>query len=108
MSVTADDEVVQSFAAANLKMAQLRADNDATTAMKDHTAENIEKVLELLHRAEALDKQYIEWIKALPVSWEIKAVAWIDGEVPDLTNSLVHPGRVDAYGELWMVYKYNI
>ncbi len=108
MAVTADDPVVQSFATANLKMAQLRADNDMTNAAKVRTAENIEKVLKLLRRAEALDQQYLDWIKALPSAWKIKTVAWIEGEVPDLMNSVIHPGRVDAYGELWMAYKYNI
>lgn len=108
MGVQAYDDIIQSFAAVNLKMAALRADNDKTTTLKTHTAENVEKVLKLLRRAEALDQEYMDWIKALPVTWAIKTVAWIDGEVPDLTNSLVHPGRVDAYGELWMAYKYNI
>ncbi|PVH88677.1 hypothetical protein DL98DRAFT_508575 [Cadophora sp. DSE1049] len=108
MGVIADDPIVQTFAAANLKMAQLRADNDATTTIRFRSAENIEKVLKLLRRAEALDKQYIEWIQALPPAWQINTVAWIDGEVPDLPNSVIHPGRIDTYGELWMAYKYNI
>ncbi|KAL5317674.1 hypothetical protein ACEPPN_014772 [Leptodophora sp. 'Broadleaf-Isolate-01'] len=108
MGVIADDPIVQTFAAANLKMAQLRADNDLTTTSKVRSAENIEKVLKLLRRAESLDKQYMEWIKSLPPAWQINTVAWIDGEVPDLSNSVVHPGRIDAYGELWMAYKYNI
>jgi hypothetical protein len=108
MGVQAYDDIIQSFAAVNLKMAALRADNDKTTTLKTHTAENVEKVLKLLRRAEALDQEYMDWIKALPATWTIRTVAWIDGEVPDLTTSLVHPGRVDAYGELWMAYKYNI
>ncbi|KAK0109827.1 hypothetical protein ONS95_002498 [Cadophora gregata] len=108
MGVIADDPIVQTFAAANLKMAQLRADNDATTTIRFRSAENIEKVLKLLQRAEALDKQYIDWIQSLPPAWQINTVAFIDGEVPDLPNSVIHPGRVDAYGEMWMAYKYNI
>lgn len=108
LGVEAYDDIVQSFAILNLKMAALRADNDQTTTLKTHTAENVEKVLKLLRRAEALDQDYMDWIKDLPPNWEIKTVSWIDGEVSDLENSLVHPGRVDAYGELWMAYKYNI
>ena len=108
MGVIADDPIVQTFAAANLKMAQLRADNDLTTTVRFRSAENIEKVLKLLRRAEALDKQYIEWIQALPPACQINTVAWIDGEVPDLPNSVIHPGRIDTYGEMWMAYKYNI
>ncbi|KUJ15368.1 uncharacterized protein LY89DRAFT_588204 [Mollisia scopiformis] len=108
LGVQAYDSIVQSFATINLKMAALRADNDQTTTLKTHTADNVEKVLALLRRAESLDQEYIEWIKALPANWAIKTVSWIDDEVPDLENSVVHPGRVDTYGELWMAYKYNI
>lgn len=108
MGVDDYDDIIHSFAAANLKMSILRADNDKTTSLKTHTAENVEKVLNLLRRAESLDQEYIDWIKALPASWTIKTVAWIDGEVPNLATSVIHPGRVDAYGELWMAYKYNI
>lgn len=92
----------------HLKTATLRADNDQTTTLKAHTSENVEKVLRLLRRAESLDQEYTDWIEALPSSWAIKTVAWIDGEVPDLANSVIHPGRVDSYGELWMAYKYNL
>jgi hypothetical protein len=108
MAVEADDTVVQTFAGVNLKMAALRADTDKTTILKNHSAENIEKVTKLLQRAQALDQEYLDWIKALPAGWEIKTVAWVDSSVKDLSTSLVHPGRVDAYGELWMAYKYNI
>jgi hypothetical protein len=108
MSVEADDKIVQTFANINLKMAALRADTDQTTTLQIHSVENTEKVMKLLRRAEALDQEYLEWIKALPAGWEIKTVAWVDGDVKNLSTSLVHPGRVDAYGELWMAYKYNI
>lgn len=108
MAVEADDSVVQTFASINLKMAALRADNDKTTTLKLHSAENTEKVLKLLRRAEALDQEYLDWIAALPAGWEIKTVAWVDGDVQDISTSLIHPGRVDAYGELWMAYKYNV
>lgn len=108
MAIEADDPVVQTFAAANLKMAALRADTDKTTTLKVHSAENTEIVKKLLQRAQVLDQEYLDWIKALPAGWEIKTVAWVDSAVQNLSTSLVHPGRVDAYGELWMAYKYNI
>jgi hypothetical protein len=108
MVVEADDPVVQTFATVNLKMAALRADTDKTTTLKGHSHENIEKVTNLLQRAQALDQEYVDWIKALPACWEIKTTAWVDSAAQDLSTSPVHPGRVDAYGELWMAYKYNI
>jgi hypothetical protein len=91
----------------NLKMAQLRADNDKITSLTTHTTENLEKVLKLLRRAEALEREYIAWVENLPAAWAIKTVAWLDGDVENLETSVVHPGRVVAYGELWMAYYYN-
>ena len=108
MAIEAEDPIVQSFAAVNLKMAALRADTNKTTILKLHSTENIGKVMKLLQRAQALDEEYLDWIKCLPPGWEIKTVAWVDSAVQNLSTSLVHPGRVDAYGELWMAYKYNI
>lgn len=89
-------------------MAQLRADNDKTTSVAAHTTENLEKVLKLLRRAEALEKEYVEWIENLPADWAITTVAWIDGDVGDLETSIIHPGRVVAYRELWVAYYHNI
>ena len=96
MAIEADDPVVQTYAAVNLKMAALRADTDKTTTLKLHSTQNTEKVMKLLQRAQALDEEYLDWIKALPPGWEINTVAWVDGAVQNLSTSLVHPGRVDA------------
>ncbi|KAK2629892.1 hypothetical protein QTJ16_000712 [Diplocarpon rosae] len=108
MSVSGGDPIIERLAAANLKMAQLRADNNAITTVRDRTAERVDEVLNLLRRAEALDKEYTDWVEALPPSWQIKTVAWIDCEVDDLSNSVVHPGRVLSYGELWMASRYSL
>jgi len=108
MAIEADDHVIQSFAAVNIKMAALRSDNDQTTKFKLRSPENTERVMALLARAHALDEEYQHWIRALPPGWEITTVAWIDADIQDLSKSLVHPGRIDAYGELWMAYKFNI
>ncbi|KAL2068930.1 hypothetical protein VTL71DRAFT_15268 [Oculimacula yallundae] len=108
LGVVADDPIIQTFDAANLKMAQLRADNDLVTTVKTRSAENIENVLKLLRRAESLDQEYVEWTKSLPPAWQINTVAWADGDIPDLATSMIHPGRIDSYGELWMAYKHNI
>lgn len=89
-------------------MAQLRADNDKTTTLATHTTENLEKVLKLLRRAEALEKEYVEWIESLPPDWAIRTVAWIDENVEDLETSIIHPGRVVAYSELWVAYYHNV
>ncbi|KAI9046704.1 hypothetical protein LZ554_009442 [Drepanopeziza brunnea f. sp. 'monogermtubi'] len=108
MGITADDPIVESYSAANLKMAKLRADNDTITTARVRTAENIERALELLRQAQALDKEYIEWMNNLPPAWQIKTVGWVEGEASDLMDSAVHPGRVDTFESLSIAYHYNV
>ncbi|CZS89868.1 uncharacterized protein RAG0_01103 [Rhynchosporium agropyri] len=108
LGVISDDPIIQKFDAANLKMAQLRADNDLVTSVKVRSAETTENVLRLLRRAESLDKEYTDWMKSLPPLWQHNTVAWVDAEIPDLGKSMVHPGRIDSYSELWIAFKCNL
>ncbi|KAH8670232.1 hypothetical protein BGZ60DRAFT_486323 [Tricladium varicosporioides] len=108
MSVPAKDDLSQQFASLNIRVADLRWDTDNATVLP-HALENYEEVLRILRRAEDLEREYVEWFNKLKGNWECKSVAWINStDVMDLTTSLVHPGRVDSYSEMWMVYHHNI
>jgi hypothetical protein len=102
-----EDEMMQMYAALNLRLAELRVENDKTTSLAPRTASNTVKVVELLQKAEALEKEYREWYTSLPSS-SVSATAWIDDEETDLAASIAHPGRVDLYKELSLAYVYNI
>lgn len=107
MAVEAYDEFTQGFARLNLLTAELRPENDKVTAQINRSPSNVEAVLKVLRKAEDLEKRYIEWQESLPPAWEYKTVSWVDIKGEDTTSSFHHPGRVDSYGELWMVYTYN-
>ena len=107
MAIEAYEEVTQRFTRLNLLTAELRVENDRTTTRSSRTPGDVEAVLNLLRKAEALEKSYVEWQDSLPSSWEYKTVSWVDIQGEDTTSSFHHPGRVDSYGELWMVYTYN-
>ncbi|KAF4626606.1 hypothetical protein G7Y89_g11546 [Cudoniella acicularis] len=108
MAVPAKDGLSHQFASLNIKVADLRSDTDIVTVMP-HTSKNYEAVLKLLRQAEELEREYEEWFSKLKGPWEVKSVAWIDSsEISDLTTSLVHPGKVDSYSEMWMAYHHNI
>jgi hypothetical protein len=47
---------MQAYASFNLKVAELRQDNDKTTTLSPQTPCNIEAVLSLLHRAQDLER----------------------------------------------------
>ena len=91
----------------NLKVANLRADAEKIVILAERTPSNIEQVLKLLRRSEALEKSYVDWLQSLPPSWDIKTVAWIDSINEDITESSVHPGRVDSFAELWIAFTYS-
>jgi len=108
MVVPAKDEISQLFVRLNIRVADLRAINDQITTKIPRTTANYEKVLKLLRKAEQLESEYAEWFKMLKGAWEVKSVAWIEEQSLDLENSLVHPGKVDSYSEMWMAYHHNI
>lgn len=109
-----EDEIMQSYAHYNLRVAELRQDTDKTTTLSPHTLDNIEVVLALLHRAQDLEKEYREWYTAMPPHWKPDALAWVDWSDlgmamgSNLSESIVHPGRVDTYRELSVAYAYNV
>ncbi|KAH7411226.1 hypothetical protein BKA64DRAFT_376496 [Cadophora sp. MPI-SDFR-AT-0126] len=96
------------FSELNLDMAKLQVDNKATTKLAERSTENIENVINLLRRAERLEQQYADWIAALPSSWVVRTSDWSEFEPTDLATSLVYPGRVFTFGDLWMANKYNV
>lgn len=101
------DDATYEFDNFTLNVAELRADTNATTNLGTHSPSNIEKVLKLLRRAEALDRQYLKWYKSLPDSWEPRAVSWVDVPEVDIYGSTVFPGRVDTYEHLGIAYTHN-
>lgn len=97
------------FAQMSLKVASLRADNDKITPLATHSTESLEKVLKLLRRAESLEKEYAQWTANLSSSWAMRTVAWVDADIEgSLVNSVVHPGKVVAYRDLFVAYHYNV
>jgi hypothetical protein len=109
-----EDDIMQTYAHYNLRVAELRQDNDKTTTLYPQTPDAIDAVLALLRRAHVLEKEYREWYTGLPSDWKPAALAWVEwsdlGKVmgSDLSNSIVHPGRVDTYKELSVAYVYNV
>jgi hypothetical protein len=98
----------QALAELSLSVAILRVNTNVILPLRPRIPDNIEKVLELLRKAEGLDQQYREWFQSLPTFWGVQKVKWIDHQVKDLTRSTVYPGRVDWYRDLLIAYSYNV
>lgn len=89
-------------------MVDVQADNKTFTGLPERSTDNMEKVINLLRRAEALEQRYADWLRRLPPSWQIQSADWSDFDAANLSTSLVYPGRVHKFGDLWMANKYNV
>ncbi|KAG4444221.1 hypothetical protein IFR05_000318 [Cadophora sp. M221] len=105
---TNTDDFDKSFSRLNIEMSSLQADNKCTTKLAERSTENIEKVIQLLRRAEFLEQQYADWLAALSPSWVVATTDWSDFEPSNIGTSLVYPGRVYSFKELWMANKCSV
>ncbi|CAG8979510.1 hypothetical protein HYALB_00004962 [Hymenoscyphus albidus] len=106
MSVPANDPISHQFASLNIRVAKLRADNDRITS--NRSREDAGDVIALLKRAQDLEKEYAEWFAGLTGEWAFRTVSWMDHHEIDLANSVVHPGKIDSYSQMYMAYHHNI
>ncbi|KAK6586331.1 hypothetical protein PZA11_001388 [Diplocarpon coronariae] len=103
-----EDETAKAFTRLQVEMVQLQADNKNTTALAERSPENTRRVVSLLRRSEALEQKYADWLRTLPATWDVTSADWSTFEAADLASSLVYPGRLDSFRELWMAIKCNI
>lgn len=106
MSVPATDDHSHQFASLNIRVAKLRADNDKITSQRSRESRG--DVIALLRRAQDLEREYAGWFEGLTGEWAVKTVSWMEHQGLDLENSLVHPGKIDSYSQMWMSYHHNI
>ncbi|KAL2070444.1 hypothetical protein VTL71DRAFT_13470 [Oculimacula yallundae] len=101
------DDLDTSFSRLNIKMSHLQADYRTTTTRAERSSETTEKVVDLLQRSKDLEHEYDEWLNELPSSWIVESADWSRFEPLNLATTLVYPGRVDVFGDLWMANKYS-
>lgn len=89
-------------------MSHLQANNKITTKLAERSHENIERVIDLLRRAQNLEQQYTDWMASLPPSWITETTNWSGLEPSNLASALVYPGKVYSFGDLWMANKFSV
>ncbi|PQE29163.1 negative acting factor protein [Rutstroemia sp. NJR-2017a BBW] len=103
------DPVQHQISILNMKVADLRADSHRICTLKAHTVENVEKVLQHLREAQAIDQEYINWHEDLPEVWKPKFSFWINKSLDtDMETTNFYPGRVDTYRDLWMATTHSM
>jgi hypothetical protein len=91
----------------NITVAELRSEINTALNSYPRTPEYFQKVLDLMRRAQAMEKDYLQWEEALPDDWQPKTVAWVDNTGGDITKAEVCPGKVDVYQDIWYATIWN-
>lgn len=105
---TPADSFERRYAALNIRLVDLRAENNNVTTQVPRNTDSTVKVIQLLQKAKTLEEDYRQWYNSLPSSSD-SAMAWVDENTDaNLATSITHPERVDRYEELGVAYAYNI
>ncbi|KAM3077195.1 hypothetical protein ACMFMF_005106 [Clarireedia jacksonii] len=103
------DPVQHRLSILNMKVAGLRAESHRVCTLKADTTENVERVLQHLRKAQALDQDYINWVEDLPEPWKPSPEFWINTSLDaDMEFTNFYPGRVDTYRDIWMATTQNL
>lgn len=93
----------------NLKTAELRAESDKLINGASRTPDGIEKVLQLMRKAQALEEEFVQASNETDPQWHFQPAKWVDlNSDHDLTKLTEFPGRVDSYTELWTATVWNL
>ena len=103
------DQVAAVCQRLNLLTSELRAEVTNTMTRVSRTPENVELILSLMRRAQAIDAQLAEWMRTLPDNWQFKTLCWQD-QLPDGNYAAAEafPGRVDVYNDFWIASVWNL
>jgi len=91
----------------NITICELRSEINIALNSYPRTPEYSQKVLDLMRRAQAMEKDYLRWEETLPDYWYPKTVAWVDNTGSDITKAEVCPGKVDVYQDIWYANIWN-
>ena len=71
--------------------------------------ENQEVMNGMISRCKSLDKEITDWLRNLPTHWHWTTAAWEPYRPKtDYAAAEVFPGRIDNYGDLWIVNLWNV
>ncbi|KAI0190734.1 hypothetical protein EV127DRAFT_79516 [Xylaria flabelliformis] len=86
-----------------IKSSEIRAEAIRLIDSLTKSPENIELMLDVIRKAQAVDQEVVAWQESLPEDWHLKTVAWEDSVMNgDCAKAEVFPGRVDVYSDVWI------
>ena len=95
------DGMPADFSRIQLRTAEIHSQTNTLLRDAERRPKDIERVIDLVARARALDQDFIDTHAALPNWWKFKTAAFADPvEDQHLENVDAFPGRVDKYGDI--------
>lgn len=70
--------------------------------------DDIEKVIELMNSAKALEAKFKDWEADLPTMWQYFTTAWVEFDEQPLDNATAFPGRIDKYIDVSIATALNV
>ncbi len=103
------DETAASCQHINLKTSELRAEVTRLMSSMTRTPDNVDLMLTMMRRAQALDQELVNWMASLPDNWGYRTLCWED-HVPngDYAKAETFPGRIDVYNDFWIASVWNL
>ncbi|KAI2634477.1 hypothetical protein GGS21DRAFT_539321 [Xylaria nigripes] len=91
-----------------IKTSEIRAHMIEIMDRAVKTPQTVELMLDIIRKAQAMDREVAAWQQGLPPDWQHTTVAWEDN-VPngDYGKAEVFPGRVDVYNDIWIASSAN-
>ncbi|KAI1826327.1 hypothetical protein F4861DRAFT_102286 [Xylaria intraflava] len=92
-----------------IKTSELRAQMMQIMARAVKTPQTVELMLDIIRKAQAMDREVMAWQQGVPADWGHTTVAWEDSvpEDGDYSQVDVFPGRVDVYNDIWIASSVN-
>lgn len=103
------NEYNMQFQQLSTRVGELKHEVNGLLASVTRSPENMQMMRNMIHTCKALDKEIVMWLKQLPEQYKWKTVAW-EAYNPkcDYSKAEVFPGRIDTYGDLWVVNFWNV
>ncbi|KAI1135457.1 hypothetical protein F5Y05DRAFT_416133 [Hypoxylon sp. FL0543] len=91
-----------------IKSGELRAEVTRLMNSMTRTQNNIEIMLDMIRKLQAVDQEVVAWMRNVPEDWRFRTVAWEDS-VPggDYSKAEVFPGRIDMYRDMYIGSVWN-
>ncbi|PHH86991.1 hypothetical protein CDD83_9461 [Cordyceps sp. RAO-2017] len=88
---------------------QLKNEVNTLLGNLTRTEERTQLMNETMRKCRVLDREIVDWLGGLPEKFHYRTAAWEDyNPKRDYAAADAFPGRIDLYGDLWVVNMWNV